>query len=277
MNCIRNEETGRRLDMNGRVLIIAGSDPSGGAGIQADIKTVTALGGYAMTAITALTVQDTEKVHRVDLVSVDLIDAQVRAVLDDIGADAIKIGMVGQASVARQIATTLKELARDIPIIFDPVLVATSGDSLGEKGMAEIFLETLLPISTLVTPNLDEAEALAKFSIKSRDDYERAGLFLCDAGASAALIKGGHGTDAVVSDLLVSANGSTVFENPRLGSGPYHGTGCTLSSAIATGLATGLSLEQSVGYAIGFVHEAIKSAPPLGNGATPLNHGHPIR
>ncbi|MGE0407996.1 MAG: bifunctional hydroxymethylpyrimidine kinase/phosphomethylpyrimidine kinase [Amphiplicatus sp.] len=256
--------------MKGRVFIIAGSDPSGGAGFQADIKTVTALGGYAGAAVTALTVQNTTGVFAVHPVPPDIVRAQIEAALDDIGADAIKIGMIGEAETARVIAALLRR--RAIPVVLDPVLAATSGDALAGEGVAGVLLKELVPLAALATPNADEAAALTGLAIRTPDDLARAGEALLRAGAGAALVKGGHLAGADVVDMLVEPHGATAFRHPRLTNAPLHGTGCTLASAIATGLAQGAPLQEAAARALDFVREAIRTAPDFGAGARPLNH-----
>lgn len=263
--------------MQGRVLIIAGSDPSGGAGIQADLKTVTALGGYAAAAITALTVQNTRGVSAVHPVAPAIIRDQIIAVLEDIGADAIKIGMIGEIGAARAIAEILTGEAAGIPVILDPVLAATSGDALAGEGVAGMLLRELAPLASLITPNADEAAALTGLSVKNPDDLVRAGEALLRAGARAALAKGGHLGGAEVVDALVTRDGAQVFSNPRIEIASMHGAGCTLASAIAAGIAQGLALNDAVARAIAYVREAIRTAPGLGGGAGPLNHAHPCR
>lgn len=262
--------------MQGRVLIIAGSDPSGGAGIQADIKTVTALGGYAATAITALTVQNTKGVAAVHQVDADIVAAQICAVLDDIGADAIKIGMLGSVDVVEQAARLLEPVAKSIPIILDPVLVATSGDALANDGVSAVLLKMLTPIAAIVTPNLDEAAALTGAQVRSRDEMIAAGNALRAAGAASALIKGGHGCGETVADVFVSHDTPEWFENNRIKTTSTHGTGCALASAIATGIALGRSHIEAVASSIDYVHEAIATAPGFGSGYGPLNHGHTV-
>ncbi|NWG71462.1 MAG: bifunctional hydroxymethylpyrimidine kinase/phosphomethylpyrimidine kinase [Parvularculaceae bacterium] len=264
------------MSCRGRVLIVAGSDPSGGAGIQADIKTVTALGGYAAAAVTALTVQNTRGVTAVMQAPSDIINGQIRAVLDDIGADAIKIGMLGDLTAAEAVEEALKSVARDIPIVLDPVLIATSGHSLAQKGVAEFLVRRLAPLAAVVTPNADEAASLTGFPVSGPADLARAGRDLLRAGAAAALVKGGHLTGEDVVDVLVDPAGEILFRNPRIASTSTHGTGCTLSSAIATGLAQGMALRPAVARAIDYVREAIRTAPGLGSGAGPLNHAHPV-
>jgi len=263
--------------VKGRVLIIAGSDPSGGAGVQADIKTVTALGGYAAAAITALTVQDTTGVRAVMQVPPDFIAAQIEAALGDIGADAIKIGMIGDVAAARAIADILAGVAVDIPIVLDPVLIATSGDSLATDGVAAFLLERLVPLAALVTPNADEAAALTGRAITGAGDLVAAGEDLIRRGATAALVKGGHLSGDLVEDALVTQEGARLFRNPRLATTSTHGTGCTLASACAVGIAQGLPLAKAVKRAIDYVHRAILTAPGYGAGAGPLNHVHGMK
>ena len=259
----------------GRVLIIAGSDPSGGAGLQADIKTVTALGGYAMTAVTALTVQNTRGVTAVQPVSPDFICKQIDACLEDIGADAIKIGMIGAADAARAIAQHLKGKALRVPIILDPVLVATSGDALAEEGVARVILDDFLPdLATVLTPNIPELEALTGHSaIESVDDMKQVGADLqAIAPRTAFLLKGGHLPGDEVSDLLIDGDKTRLFVRKRIDTTSTHGTGCTLASALATGLAQGLHLEAAAARAIDFVDAAIRAAPGFGAGCGPLGH-----
>lgn len=263
--------------MKGRVLIIAGSDPSGGAGVQADIKTVTALSGYAATAITALTVQNTKGVSAVHPVAPDVIKAQIEAVLDDIGADAIKIGMIGDAAAAELIADLLKKNAIDMPVILDPVLAAASGDALAGEGVPGVILKKLARLAAVITPNKDEAEALTGVVITDEDTMIAAGEMLIRAGARAALVKGGHLAGDAVKDVLVTADGARVFSHPRIETTSTHGTGCTLASAVATGLAQGLALQAAVKRAIDYTHKAIRTAPGFGAGAGPLNHTHTVR
>ena len=262
--------------MKGRVLIIAGSDPSGGAGIQADIKTVTALGGYAAAAVTALTVQNTKGVIGVHPTPPHLIAAQIEAVISDIGADAIKIGMIGEVTAATAIHETIVNFAREIPVVLDPVLAATSGDALAGEGVAGFIREKLAPIAAIITPNIDEAAALTGVAITDQASMIMAGETLIAAGARAALVKGGHMTGDVVEDVLATPAGARVFSNPRLDTTSTHGTGCTLASAIAIGLAQGLALQAAVKRAIDYVHMAIKTAPGFGEGNGPLNHGWPL-
>ena len=258
--------------MKGRVLIIAGSDPSGGAGIQADIKTVTMLGGYAAAAITSLTVQNTLGVKSVHPVAPAVIRAQIEAVLEDIGADAIKIGMIGEKEAAEAIAETLEAHARGVPVILDPVLAATSGGALAAPEMVPALMNRLLPLAALVTPNADEAAALTGLAMRSEDDLAAAGALLVKAGAKAALVKGGHLKGETVSDALETGAGARFFRNPRIHTRSAHGTGCTLASAVATGIAQGMPLEKAVERAIAFVRAAMRAAPGFGKGCGPLGH-----
>jgi hydroxymethylpyrimidine/phosphomethylpyrimidine kinase len=259
----------------GRVLIIAGSDSGGGAGVQADIKTVTALGGYAATAITAVTVQNTLGVTGVHPVPLDVIAAQARAVLGDIGADAIKTGMLGDTATVELVARLLDEAGA--PAVIDPVMVAKGGASLLAGPAVAAVRELLIPRAALLTPNAPEAEALTGLSVASTDDLRRAGTALLAAGARAVLMKGGHVPGDRLVDILMTPDGETAFEGERIESRHTHGTGCTLASACATGLAQGLPLVEAVARAWDYVHEAILRAPGLGAGHGPLDHGWPLR
>ena len=262
--------------MRGRVLIIAGSDPSGGAGLQADIKTVTALGGYGATAITAITVQNTKGVTAVEAVSPAVIKAQIEAVMDDIGADAIKIGMIGSLDTAKVIERALKNYDA-VPVVLDPVLVATSGDALAADGVAAFIKDRLAPLAAVITPNTDEASALTGIDVLDRESQIAAGEALVVKGARAALVKGGHMTGETVEDALVTPDGARIFSTPRIDTTSTHGTGCTLASAIATGLAQEMALQSAVKRAIDYVQTAIKTAPGYGAGSGPLNHAHTLQ
>ena len=265
------------VTIKGRVLIVAGSDSGGGAGIQADIKTVTALGGYAMTAITALTAQNTLGVF--DIVSVDpaFVARQMEVVLSDIGADVIKTGMLHSARIIDVVANQCETNAAHTPIIVDPVMVAKGGAALLEPSARDALILRLLPIASLVTPNVPEAELLADMRIESADDLPEAADRLLALGPSAVLVKGGHLPGEQVVDLLRTADGEEFrFESARVPGRSTHGTGCTLASAIAAGVAEGLTLEGAVRRARSFVAEAIRSAPGYGTGHGPLNHMHAI-
>ena len=260
----------------GRVMIIAGSDSGGGAGVQADIKTVTALGGYAASAITAITVQNTTGVFDVFEIPADVVEAQARAVLSDIGADAIKTGMLGAVATVEAVARILDE-ASGVPAVVDPVMIAKSGAALLEAGAVQALRDILVPRATLLTPNAPEAEALSGLPVASLDGQRRAGEALLRLGARAVLVKGGHVPGDRVIDLLLSSEGETLFEGPRLDTRHTHGTGCTLASACATGLAQGMPLVEAVARAWAYTAEAIRRAPGFGAGRGPLDHGWPLR
>ncbi len=262
-----------------RVLIIAGSDPSGGAGLQADIKTVTALGGYAAAVVTALTVQNTQGVRAVHPVAPSIIRDQIFAVLDDVGADAIKIGMIGEAAAAEAVAAALRDWGGAAPIVLDPVLVATSGDALAGSGVAAALVSRLLPMAHIATPNAPELAALSAMTVTNDAEARSAGkALIAHTGVAHVLAKGGHlpGTD-VIDQLISMAGLATTFRNPRIETTSTHGTGCTLASAVATGLAQGMAIEAAVDRAIAYVRAAIMAAPGLGAGRGPLGHAHTIR
>jgi len=247
--------------MTPRILIIAGSDSGGGAGIQADIKTVTMLGGHAMTAITAVTAQNTLGVDGVYPIPTEMVIAQIDAVVRDIGVDAVKIGMIGSARTALAVAEKLEELP-GIPVVFDPVMVATSGAALADEATIAAF-ERLMARATLVTPNLPELEALG--------GDPRA---IMATHGCAVLVKGGHGAGSEVTDRLFSPTGTPEIEwtDPRIDTDATHGTGCTLASAIATGLAAEWELPEAVARARRFVRIAMREAPGLGRGHGPMGH-----
>jgi hydroxymethylpyrimidine/phosphomethylpyrimidine kinase len=255
-----------------RVLIIAGSDSSGGAGIQADIKTASAFGVYAMTAVTAVTVQNTKGVRAIHAVPSAIVAEQIAATLSDIGADAIKIGMLGSAAVVKAVAAALKKHARKIPVVLDPVMFSTSGSRLLAANAVSAMTKELFPLAALVTPNIPEARELAHLKSTKRDDAEVAARKLMAMGAGAALIKGGHATRSTIDDVMVWKGGVEVYAFPRIKTKHTHGTGCTLSTAIACGLAKGESLPLAAGRAREYVQRAIETAPGLGKGNGPLNH-----
>ena len=261
---------------NGRILIVAGSDSGGGAGLQADIKTVTALGGFAMTAVTALTVQNTHGVKDIMNVPPHFVAAQMMAVLSDLGADAVKTGMLARTEVIEEVAPLLDDFPKTV--VIDPVMVASSGDRLLTEQAVSAMQSLMLPQAALVTPNMPEAEILTNRGVETLDDMKHAADRLMTDGAQAALIKGGHGNEAVVTDLLAEQSGFTVFENSRLDSKNTHGTGCTLASSIATGLGQGMALVAAVERGLGYVRRAIETANSfLGTGYNkPLNHAHPV-
>jgi hydroxymethylpyrimidine/phosphomethylpyrimidine kinase len=263
--------------VKGRVLIIAGSDSGGGAGIQADIKAVTAMNAFAMTAITALTAQNTLGVHGVVPIEPAFIVQQIEVVLSDIGADAIKTGMLHSAEVIAAISASLRVRARGAPLVVDPVMVAKGGHRL-LLGDAEAALrDTLLPMAALVTPNLPEAEVLSGLPVRGEADMRRAAERLLRLGASAVLMKGGHLEGDRVVDLLFHEGRMERFEDARIESRSTHGTGCTLASAIAAGLAQNMSLVDAVARARAYVRRAIETAPGFGRGHGPLNHAVTVR
>lgn len=259
--------------MRGRVLIVAGSDSGGGAGIQADIKSVTALGGFAMTAITALTAQNTLGVHGVFGVDTDFVARQMRVVLDDLGADAIKTGMLHNVDVIETVARELDELAPGVPLVADPVMVAKGGARLLDDGAHQAMAELILPRATVLTPNAPEAQALTGIEVADEAGQQRAGERLLDMGVQAALVKGGHVPGDEVVDLLVTPEGTVRFADARIDSAHTHGTGCTLASSIAAGIAQGMSMADAVARARRYVRAAILSAPGFGHGHGPLDHG----
>ena len=259
----------------GRVLIIAGSDSGGGAGVQADIKAVTMMGGFAATAITALTIQNTLGVHGVHPVPLDVIAAQADAVLDDIGTDAVKTGMLGSVEVVRCVAEILDRAGA--PAVVDPVMIAKGGHPLLPDAAVQAVRSLMIPRAALLTPNAPEAEALTGVPVADLDGQRRAGEALLAMGARAVLMKGGHVPGETVIDLLLTPGGETLLEGERVDTRHTHGTGCTLASACAAGLAKGLPLEAAVAEAWAYVAEAIRRAPGLGQGHGPLDHGWPLR
>ena len=263
--------------MMGRVLIIAGSDSGGGAGIQADIKSSSALGAFATTAITALTAQNTLGVHGVMPVPVEFIDQQIKVVLSDIGADCIKTGMLHDASVIETVINALERDAGGIPVVIDPVMVAKGGAALLQKEAVSILNSRLLPRAKLLTPNIPEAEAFVGREIQGQNDMEALAQALFDLGPNAVLLKGGHMDGKVVRDILVTKNQITSYENLRINTRHTHGTGCTLASSIAAGIANGLPIEAAVEQAEWFLHKAIETAPKIGGGHGPINHLHTVK
>ena len=258
--------------MRGRVLIIAGSDSGGGAGIQADIKTVTALDGFAMTAITALTAQNTQGVFGVHPVPLDFVRQQIEVVMSDLGADVIKTGMLGDSGTIGAVCDALADLAPKVPLVLDPVMVAKGGHNLLAVEAVATLRQRLLPRAAVITPNLPEAEALTGMPIHSVADMRVAAGLLLSLGVPAVLLKGGHLEGDVLTDLLATADGIEAFSAPRIQTRHTHGTGCTTASAVAAGLAQGLSLRDAVIRARAYVRAAIAAAPGFGGGHGPLNH-----
>lgn len=259
-----------------RVLSIAGSDSGGGAGIQADLKTFSALGCYGMTAITAITAQNTLGVSAIHGVPPAALRAQIRAVLDDIGADAIKIGMLHTPEVVGVVAQALDDY-RIAHVVLDPVMVATSGDRLMAQETVQVLVQALFPRATLVTPNLDEAALLLGRPIIQAAEFDAAARDLMALGAPAVLLKGGHLACDEIVDMLATRDGlAQRWATPRIASHNVHGTGCTLSSAIAAHLALGASLPQAVADARRYVLASIEAGAAVRTGAGhgPLNHAH---
>ena len=271
-HCRRCAGDGGRALKPGRVLIVAGSDSGGGAGIQADIKTVTALGSYAATAITALTVQDTLGVHGVLPVMPEFVAAQMRAVLRDIGADAIKTGMLGNTALIATVAATLRAEAPDLPFVLDPVMVAKGGARLLPADAVAALVGDLVPLATVLTPNAPEAEVLAGVPVTDEAAAREAARRVLQLGPRAVLVKGGHLPGPVVTDLLATRDGVVAMSDARIETRHTHGTGCTLASAIAAGLAEGRNLYDAVSRARAYVRQAIVSAPGFGGGHGPLGH-----
>lgn len=253
-----------------RALTIAGSDSGGGAGIQADLKTFTAFKVFGMSAITGLTAQNTRGVQGVELPTCNFIRAQLRAVLEDIGADAAKTGMLATGEIIQTVAEAVREFGLQ-NLVVDPVMIAASGDSLMQHEAAPVMREHLFPLATVVTPNLDEATFLCERKIRTVEEMEAAARTIHAMGPRYVLIKGGHLPGEQVVDLLYDGKEFVRRASRRI-PGEFHGTGCTLSSAIAAGLAKGLGVRDAVATAQGFMELALKTAPAVGRGRRPLNH-----
>ncbi|HVK79405.1 MAG TPA: bifunctional hydroxymethylpyrimidine kinase/phosphomethylpyrimidine kinase [Verrucomicrobiae bacterium] len=267
-----------RTKPKGRVLIVAGSDSGGGAGIQADIKAVTALGGYAMTAITAVTVQNTLGVTGVHAVPIDVVKAQIEVVVGDLGADVWKLGMLGSADHVRTVLDAWHAVGDGAPVVLDPVMIAKGGASLLAEDAIEVIRDQLVPIAALVTPNAPEAEALTGVEVRDLDGQMNAAEILVEQlGAFTALVKGGHIEGETVRDVLLTREGYRVFESPRIDTRATHGTGCTLASAIAAHMAQGQGIEHAVEKARAYLMEAIRNAPGFGKGHQPLGHAWPCK
>jgi hydroxymethylpyrimidine/phosphomethylpyrimidine kinase len=253
-----------------RALTIAGSDSGGGAGIQADLKTFTAFRVFGLSVITGLTAQNTRGVQGVELPSTDFIRTQLRSVLEDIGADAAKTGMLATDEIIRTVAAMIREF-RLRNLVVDPVMIAASGDALMDHEAAPVMQEHLFPLATVVTPNLDEATLLCHRKIRTIEDMEEAARSIHAMGPKYVLVKGGHLPGERVVDLLYDGREFVRRESRRV-QGEFHGTGCTLSSAIAAGLAKGLPVREAVARAQGYVELGLKTAPAVGGGRRPLNH-----
>ncbi|MGD1317872.1 bifunctional hydroxymethylpyrimidine kinase/phosphomethylpyrimidine kinase [Chryseobacterium sp. 2R14A] len=256
------------------VLTIAGFDGSGGAGIQADIKTISALGCYATSVLTALPVQNTQGVRNIFPIPVEVVSEQIEAILDDIFPDAIKIGMVHTPELVETIVKTLAKYKK-VPIVFDPVMVATSGHRLIEEKTIETIIEKLFPISDIITPNMDEAAILAKMGVKNLDDMKIAGERIKELGCKNILLKGGHlETEMITSLLYNDQNDYQTFKSEKVDTKNTHGSGCTLSSAIASFIARGKSMDEAIAFAQYYVSEAVLKGSDVqtGKGNGPLNH-----
>jgi hydroxymethylpyrimidine/phosphomethylpyrimidine kinase len=257
--------------LRGRVLSIAGSDSGGGAGIQADIKTITSLGGYAATAVTAITVQNTLGVRDVHAVPPAIVAAQIDAVLSDIGADAIKTGMLVDGPTIEAVALALDKFP-GIPLIVDPVMVAKGGAKLLDERAIDALVEFIRGRATLITPNLAEAHLLTGRHIATVSHMRGALEALMATGARAVLLKGGHLEGAEIVDMFSDGHMTKEWRDSKIDSRHTHGTGCTLASAVATGIAQGLSMIDAIERARRYVRGAIETAPGFGHGHGPLNH-----
>lgn len=256
-----------------RILIVAGSDSSGGAGIQADLKTVMAHGGYAGTAITAVTAQNTLGVTAIQAISPDIIWQQMDLFMEDIGADAVKTGMLFSTEIIRTVVGVLEQRAGMIPVVVDPVMVAKGGAKLLADDAVDALIGELLPLADLVTPNIPEAELMVGESITTLEDMKRAASLILEKGAKGVLLKGGHLEGDRLFDVLMTRDDYDVYESPRVHTNHTHGTGCTLASAIATLLGREERLQEAVPMARDYVQRAIAAAPGLGHGHGPLGHG----
>ena len=254
-----------------KVLIIAGSDSSGGAGIQADIKTVTALGSYAMTAVTAVTCQNTKGVKGITPIPVKNFEKQLIMVLDDIGTHSVKIGMLHNTNIIKSVYKVLRKYKMK-NIVLDPVMIAKGGSRLVNKSSIKYLKKLLLPLCNVITPNIPEAEVLTGCSILNKEDMIKAAKKIVRMGAKNVLLKGGHLKNKMIFDILVSRNVIKVFPKRKIKTKNTHGTGCTLSSALATFLSQKKNIYKSCKFSLKYVDQAIYSAPGFGNGYGPLNH-----
>ena len=259
------------MKIKSKILIIAGSDSSGGAGIQADIKTVTALGSYAMTAITAVTAQNTKGVKKIIPIPTKNVQKQITMILDDIGANGVKIGMLHNTSIIKCVYSILKKYKLK-NVVLDPVMVAKSGTKLINNNSIKHLKKLLLPLSNLVTPNIPEAEVLTGYSISNKEDMIKAAKKILNMGSKNVLLKGGHLKSKMIFDILATKKGIKIFKKRKIRTKNTHGTGCTLSSALATCLSQKKNIVKSCETSMRYVHDAIASAPGYGKGFGPLNH-----
>ena len=254
-----------------KILIIAGSDSSGGAGIQADIKTVTALGSYAMTAITAVTAQNTMGVKQITPIPAKNVKKQIIMVLDDIGVDGVKIGMLHNSSIIKCVYNILKKY-KFKNIVIDPVMIAKGGQKLINSSSIKYLTKLLLPLSNLITPNIPEAEVLTGYTISNKKDMIKAAKKILNMGSQNVLLKGGHLKNKMIFDILATKKGIKIFPKRKIRSKNTHGTGCTLSSALATCLSQNKDVMESCKISLKYVSRAIATAPGYGSGYGPLNH-----
>ena len=254
-----------------KVLIIAGSDSSGGAGIQADIKTVTALGSYATTAVTAVTAQNTKGVKKITSIPTSIVEKQIIMILDDIGAHAVKIGMLHNAGIIKSVYKILKKYKLK-NIVLDPVMIAKGGAKLLNNNSIKYLKKLLIPLCTLVTPNIPEAEVLTGYSISSKEDMIKAAKKILNMGSKNVLLKGGHSKSKMIFDILATKKEIKIFTKRKIRTKNTHGTGCTLSSALATCLSQKKNIIKSCKISLRYVDKAIVSAPGYGKGFGPLNH-----
>ena len=254
-----------------KVLIIAGSDSSGGAGIQADIKTVTALGSYAMTAITAVTAQNTKGVKEITPIPIKNLQEQIKMVLDDIGTSTVKIGMLHNISVIKCVYKILKKYKLK-NVILDPVMVAKGGKKLVNNNSIKYLKKLIFPLCDVVTPNIPEAEVLTGYSILDKEHMIKAAKKIINMGAKNVLLKGGHLKNKMIFDILVSNKEIKIFPKRKIKTKDTHGTGCTLSSALATCLSQKKNIYRSCKISLRYVDQAIITAPGYGKGFGPLNH-----
>ncbi len=265
------QETGFRQASIPIALTIAGSDSGGGAGIQADLKTFHQFGVFGTSVLVAITAQNTRGVRAVHAIPVETVLAQMAALAEDLPPKAVKSGMLATRELVEAVAAGIRRYG--FPhYVLDPVMVATSGDRLLDREAERSVAERLVPLAALVTPNLHEARILVEREVRTPEDMEEAAKALLRMGAKAALVKGGHLDGAQVVDVLVTAREARAFRHPKIETSSTHGTGCTLSAAVAAGLARGRPLEAAVADALDFVHRAIAEAPGLGSGHGPLNH-----
>jgi len=259
------------LKTKSKILIIAGSDSSGGAGIQADIKTVTALGSYAMTAITAVTAQNTMGVKQITPIPAKNVKKQIIMVLDDIGVDGVKIGMLHNSSIIKCVYNILKKY-KFKNIVIDPVMIAKGGQKLINSSSIKYLTKLLLPLSNLITPNIPEAEVLTGYTISNKKDMIKAAKKILNMGSQNVLLKGGHPKNKMIFDILATKKGIKIFPKRKIRSKNTHGTGCTLSSALATCLSQNKDVMESCKISLKYVSRAIATAPGYGSGYGPLNH-----